>query len=1034
MNRFAFLVIVFTLLVFSSSSYAESFEVKSISGTEFTLLSNTDQCLSNCVSWIEWDLSKGIVSNVQLPSEKNSQFGFDIVKETEEIKDLTSFGIDVWKEKATVIQDFRNEEEVYEVSLFDLKGLDANTQGFFCESFGCTEKVKDVCNCTRTISVPNGSHTDYAWEKIADDFYGFKAIQGNIYRLRVWGNRKAELGSNGVDWIPTFFGETITEWDWWLSGWDSKFAINSMVVGKDQNSTNWVNLIAVDFSALNSDCADASDIRIVNETTGTEVSDLNFKGWDGTNTDADVDVLFKLTESLVADTYNGEYYIYSNNDSCPAATNRVVDQSAFDDFENDNYDLITSAPVWTQEGAVSSSASTEAVAAKFGNFGLQVVSVGASSWRYQVIGGFSNATYNVCGWVRTDDVTAAYAGFQGDLGNTFEFAIVSNDFYAYTNDDTIYTAWTATPANDTWYKLCVVKNASTETFFIYDNAEAFIESWPHAAGGDTLTSVAIRQGASITAWYDNVGFTPPNEPTYVLGVEENSSIRDLNITTINGISFLTHPIFAYGISGNITVDFNVFHNDNNRITIDLNYSPSIIQGSGTVIVKDLNLTSEYCPDQDWDDVPSKCSYSWNFSAADDGNYAIIGLMNDSAQTDFNTSDGNFEISNDVNLQINVPIDEDTGLALDMVSEYFYNVKVLDGNTITEYKNNTDFNFFQIPVTDKYFIIITIDTNVSADYYGRSYYVKFPTVMTTSVLQPYLVPVTGGIEAIFYTKNAVDLQVIPNILIKSFKVLSGVGRTEVERVETDSAGTGVLTFVEGDSYELEIYDADGMFLFTEAIVANFTSYYIYLGGEEIIWTEPDIEYITILGVPNNRKIPYGSAGYDLNIDVNVIGGTIVTAWYTVRNDDGNLYFDMNNFTDFNVTLSRENVENQMEIRLIVYVVSASGLTLEKHYGFIPYDESGYNLIVGLSGSGLRQEFACSVDPNEPCFFLLMLAAFITIAVIASAGVGITTDMNSLGILAMICLALFTYLTWIPTGFFILACLAAFAGLVLSRRGF
>ena len=78
--------------------------------------------------------------------------------------------------------------------------------------------------------------------------------------------------------------------------------------------------------------------------------------------------------------------------------------------------------------------------------------------------------------------------------------------------------------------------------------------------------------------------------------------------------------------------------------------------------------------------------------------------------------------------------------------------------------------------------------------------------------------------------------------------------------------------------------------------------------------------------------------------------------------------------------------------------------------------------------------CSTDPNVPCFSLLIIAAFITIAVIASAGVGVTTDMSALGIVGIISLALFTYFTWIPVGFFILAALAAFAGLVISRRGF
>jgi len=58
----------------------------------------------------------------------------------------------------------------------------------------------------------------------------------------------------------------------------------------------------------------------------------------------------------------------------------------------------------------------------------------------------------------------------------------------------------------------------------------------------------------------------------------------------------------------------------------------------------------------------------------------------------------------------------------------------------------------------------------------------------------------------------------------------------------------------------------------------------------------------------------------------------------------------------------------------------------------------------------------------------------IGMCAVAGKGLSVDTSGLTIIAMIGMGLFTYLTWIPMGFFILACLAAFGAFILSRRAY
>ena len=1022
MKLHSFALILVGLVLLSSVSYAEGIDSRVINGVEFTLLSNSDQCLSNCESWIKMDLSKGILTNVQLPVEKTSQFSFDVVKANDKTSDLKDFGVEVWEEKGTLIQDYRQEEEVYVINLIELQGLDVNAQSLVCEDYGCTEKEKDVCNCTRTISVPNGSHTDFAWEKVSNDFYGFEAIQGKVYRLRVWGNRKAEIGSTGVDWIPTFFGETITEWAWWDSDWKSAFPINSLQIDVDQNSTNWINLTKVDFSTLSSACADAADITVVNELTGAEVSDINFQGWDGTNTDADVNILFKLTADLATGTHTGTYYIYSNNGLCPVPTNRVVDQSAFDDFENGIFDTVASKPYWTLNAQVNQTVTVEASAAKEGSFGVKVVTAGGGSWSREVINGFDNLTYNLCGWLRTNDITTNRTEIDGDDSGAFTMGIQAGDFYAYSSDDTEHkgVAWTANPVNDTWYKFCVKKDLTTETFSIYDSTETFIEGWSTPASVETLESVMMNQGASTTGYFDNIGFMPPLEPTYVLGPERLNTPIDFNISKINGLSFLTHPKISYGLTGNVGIDFNIFILDNNRLTIDLNYSTTATNGTGVVIIKDLNLDSTICPDQDWNDVPSVCSYSWDYSTVADGNYGILGLIdsgteiardasdgnfevfnevdlnistidgldykthpifahgldgnitidfdvydsgnrrllidlnvsqsiiqgtgtvivkdlnltaaycpdqdfttpsscsyswnyssivdgnygilglvtNTNGLTDFNVSDGNFQITNDVNIIVLQPIDEDTGLVIPSLvvgSTIGYSVKITTNHDVRFFDDMIDLNGFDVPFQSTP-IVITVDVNVLAEYYPRQYSISFSEAMASYTLQPYLAPVSKSGNFIFFVTNLTTTGPLSNVTIVINGIVPGADGVAIQEIVTDAAGTATIPLLLDTEYTALFYYA-GVLVHEATIVPTAASLTYQVGlniGSTIIPPQP-IGGLLVQWLPTNLFLLQNSNGtIDINAAIWLQNKTLQSMQIRIYDTNGCLY-DNNIFT-------------------------------------------------------------------------------------------------------------------------------------------
>lgn len=107
---------------------------------------------------------------------------------------------------------------------------------------------------------------------------------------------------------------------------------------------------------------------------------------------------------------------------------------------------------------------------------------------------------------------------------------------------------------------------------------------------------------------------------------------DLNLTRIDGYDANATPFFSYLHDGNLTIDFNVSNADNNRLFLDLNYSSSATQGTGTRIFEDLNLTSLVCPSQKWDDNVSQCHLDWNISSAliSDGNYYLLFDLNRSS--------------------------------------------------------------------------------------------------------------------------------------------------------------------------------------------------------------------------------------------------------------------------------------------------------------------------------------------------------------------------------------------------------------------
>ena len=384
---------------------------------------------------------------------------------------------------------------------------------------------------------------------------------------------------------------------WWDSGWESKYPINSMVVSADQNATNWIKLKAIDFSTINSACSEAEDITIVNENTQTEVTDLNFQGWDGTNTDTDVNVLFKLTGTLVADTYNGEYYIYTNNGDCPLKTNDTNMQSAFDDFEDGDYTVAPAYSVWTSGAGGTST--VQSVVKKEGTYALEVVtSTGSTGKLHPLI--TNNFPFTVGTWFRTSNV-AVNSEFRlvdgtATLGEYLcKFQISGTDIYAY---GASAVKVIDTPVNLTWYKLLINYDGTNCGFKVFDADEVLLATNTQGvyAGASSPARIFFLNQLSQSAFWDNITFDTATEVTYEIGSEEISSscscpesgnwqIINADTCTLATVCNLAGSLHIVSGSLNITSTGTLTIPTGQKITIQKDNNISIQNGGKITITK-----------------------------------------------------------------------------------------------------------------------------------------------------------------------------------------------------------------------------------------------------------------------------------------------------------------------------------------------------------------------------------------------------------------------------------------------------------------
>ncbi len=328
--------------------------------------------------------------------------------------------------------------------------------------------------------------------------------------------------------------------------------------------------------------------------------------------------------------------------------------------------------------------------------------------------------------------------------------------------------------------------------------------------------------------------------------------------------------------------------------------------------------------------------------------------------------------------------------------------------------------------------IKID-DMNGNYFQRTYSKIYPGNPLTDTLQPYLVKTTTGLLTTITTKNAITNTNISGITIKIYKFISGQGRTLVEQVTTDNKGQAISLLVLGSEYEFECYSG-ATFIKTYTITATSSTIFIYLqpatdtpetspSGFSVKYT-PTYSGLNKLNVGTQVFTQTGFNNYGVSVTYTsqiIQGGVLSSQSYTG--------------SDANKTFS--HTINWVDINNDVPVVSRLTITYGgKNYvyqtNYIVNDSFGtnYNLLEGLS-TGLRSDAGC--EATGICFPLMTIALLLSIGLTIWVAISMgQLGQQTAGIVLLLAMVVFTYLSWIPFELTVACVLILLAFVVNERR--
>lgn len=349
------------------------------------------------------------------------------------------------------------------------------------------------------------------------------------------------------------------------------------------------------------------------------------------------------------------------------------------------------------------------------------------------------------------------------------------------------------------------------------------------------------------------------------------------------------------------------------------------------------------------------------------------------------------------------------------------------------------------------------SDMNGNYFPRTYAKTYPGNPLTDTLQPYLVATTTGLLTTIRTVSAYTNQPIPDITIKIYKYISGLGKTYVEQVVTDDKGEAITYAVTGSSYEYEIYSGTTLIRIDQI---QATSSVVYIKIDDLIYTNPILQagLFNVLFNPGSNKLGLLDNNliqtiylFDYNSDVNIQNIWIKVLNTSINGTDGNdayiyiktiPYNDQNtitNWIDINALtqdLNGKDYDTNGYIKIEVIIGTSDGNYTATQY-YKPY--TGLDPIYQI-GEGSRNMFGCTSGNDAfgnllPCanqlFLALILTFIITCAMSWQLGF---TNPSGLALIFLGVLGFFTFITWVPIILYALLCTGTIIIIMVGRSRF
>jgi hypothetical protein len=280
--------------------------------TEVKLISNTESCLTDCSAILEITPSKD----------------FDI---------------------ATTLSflDKKGNEKAIDFKTYILQQTDYDAKVPY--QYDCTQEIYN--NKTKENEKIDTTCVDYKIETQQKDIWvetnleDIKFTDGEPVQIKIEGHKPI---NENIDWIPTIYGQQISEMAWWNAGWGYKQPLN-ISTSTGTVSTGYVYGFNVTYNANMK--AGFDDLRFVN---GSENAELPY--FIGNQSNSSWAYVYVLLDSPITTTNQTIYMYYGNTGASTTSNGTTTFTTFFDHFDNGTtLDLTTWTEINVAGAAVSGS-------------------------------------------------------------------------------------------------------------------------------------------------------------------------------------------------------------------------------------------------------------------------------------------------------------------------------------------------------------------------------------------------------------------------------------------------------------------------------------------------------------------------------------------------------------------------------------------------------------------------------------------------------------------------------------------------------